>query len=58
MVTSPDKYGTKKPQSPGSWPASTAKTLTPPTSVYKKAASLRTEGMATLSGALMPTCSR
>jgi hypothetical protein len=27
-----------------------------PTSVYKNAASLRTDGMATLSGFLMPTC--
>ena len=44
-------------QSPGRKPPATATTLVTPTVVYRNAASLRTLGIATPSGFLMPTCS-
>lgn len=43
-------------QSPGRKPPATATTLVTPTVVKRKAASLRTLGMATISGFLIPTC--
>ena len=43
-------------QSPGRKPPATATTLVMPTVVYRNAASLRTLGIATPSGFLMPTC--